>query len=298
MVFRLSAEEALERYYRIYHAVGGSQHAIRGSRPEERTERLKGAIHDLFIASNLPQDERLLRHNYRSDNCLLYVCPLVYSKNLTSYRVVFVASMADISVCRKLMNYVSREQSTLNPTIVDAIRAVVAFPGLFDPVSIGTTTREEQFISCKFFFNNPTKQALQEAKPYFGPGRQVAAIVSLGCGKALPPSISSTLNEADYVELLEIVATDSEKVSEDMERLIGQSNYTHRRVYFRFSVDRILDESGDQRLVGKIISNTLGYLVKEQTGRSLDECVSACEIPGHATLGDLSRLFIYEQDLY
>ncbi|KIM24848.1 hypothetical protein M408DRAFT_227307, partial [Serendipita vermifera MAFF 305830] len=278
VVFRLSAKEAMYRFFDIYQSVigrnGETPSFMDEGNAKHRTDRLKRVICDLLELHRLPEDEPLLDRDQRRDTCLVVIC---------------VASVVDMSICRKFKNYRGREYSPWNPTVMDAICATVASPLLFDPVRIGELGSEECFVSCKFYFSNPTKQALQEACEAFGSDQQVYAIVSLGCGKTPPAAIAGSMDAMEYTKILEIVASDSEQVAEDMERQIGPSDSTQRRVFYRFSLDHVFDQVGGQRHHEILLSYTERYLGREIVNKRLAECIDACHTPGRATLEDLTR---------
>ncbi|KIM26364.1 hypothetical protein M408DRAFT_50543, partial [Serendipita vermifera MAFF 305830] len=130
-----------------------------------RSERLVLATKEVLDRLGVPHTTRLAGDIDRSAGCHVSIC----------------YSLASISGCRMFRNYKSK-RSSYNPTIVEAVRATWATPGLFSSVFTGNGPQQEEIISAVNGFNNPTLQAVQEAREIYGTGKAVSAFLSLGNG--------------------------------------------------------------------------------------------------------------------
>lgn len=188
-------------------------------------------------------------------------------------------SAVNLSHCALFRNYASR-QASHNPTVVQAIRAVWATPGMFSSIHIGPGNFPEEIVSAVTGFNNPILEVLKEAHSVFGPDATVSCLLSLGAGRAPIRSISSDgLNTS---KILEQLAMDCEKTAEEAGRRIGRLD-----IYFRFSVDRGLEFDTPHSPIESITAHTGQYLLDEGVSNGLDGCIRSCEKKGRATLEQL-----------
>ncbi|KIM26368.1 hypothetical protein M408DRAFT_48117, partial [Serendipita vermifera MAFF 305830] len=130
-----------------------------------RSERLGLEIKDVLEKLGVPSTTRLAGDIERSVGCRVSIC----------------YSSASIAGCRMFRNYQSK-RSSYNPTIVEAVIACWATPGLFSSIFIGNGPQQEEIISAVNGFNNPTLQAVQEARELYGDNRALSALLSLGSG--------------------------------------------------------------------------------------------------------------------
>lgn len=185
------------------------------------------------------------------------------------HRAVVTAPTANLSACRLIRTYsVARRQ--YNETIVNAMLAALATPPLFHPVRIGWGwERQEHVISGSMGFNNPTKEAIEEAKRIFGEDRSISVIINLGSGLQNPPRLdSSTTNE--LYETLGNIVCDSEKVADELSR-----RFAHSSIYHRFSVDRGMESRAptawEEDVLANICTQTKAYI--ERISLSLDAAI-------------------------
>ncbi|KIM26362.1 hypothetical protein M408DRAFT_313754, partial [Serendipita vermifera MAFF 305830] len=134
-----------------------------------RSERLDLAIKEVLDKLDVSHSTRLAGDIERSLGCRVSIC----------------YASASIAGCRMFRNYQSK-QFSYNPTIVEAVRACWATPGLFSSIFIRSGPQSEEIISAVNGFNNPTLQAVQEARELYGINRAVSAVLSLGSGKNGP----------------------------------------------------------------------------------------------------------------
>ena len=184
--------------------------------------------------------------------------------------------------CSLFRNYESR-QSSYNPTVIQAIRAVWATPGLFPSVRIGPGVMEEEIVSAASGFNNPTLEILKEAHQAFGPDATVSCLLSLGAGRVAIRSVTSDGTPAS--KALEQLAMDCEKTADEVQRRIGRLG-----IYFRFSVDRGLDFDGSFSPMGNITAHTGQYLLDDAVNRGIDTCIQSSERDSRVTLEQICKM--------
>ncbi|KIM20141.1 hypothetical protein M408DRAFT_30615 [Serendipita vermifera MAFF 305830] len=214
-----------------------------------RSERLVLATRIVLEKLEVAHDTRLVGDIDRSAGCRVSIC----------------YSSASIAGCRMFRNYTSK-QSSYNPTIVEAIRACWATPGLFSSIPIGAASQKEDIISAVNGFNNPTLQAVQEAKELYRPNRPLSSFLSLGSGKNGPTSIHSDGFLHDTVQ-------QTEMTEENIEREFG-----HSGVYYRLSPE-YTTQSGSfdirDNQFGSISSYTRAYLERVAVMRSMESFLRA-----------------------
>jgi hypothetical protein len=165
-------------------------------------------------------------------------------------------------------NYQSPQQSGTEVTLVEALRAAWATPGLIAPKLVGPTGREEELVSAVNGFNNPIQEAIKEAYTTFGPDARIACLLSLGSGQRGVIS----LDEKDVTprKLGMQMVTDSDIVAEEVRKRIGRL-----RIYHRLSVDRGLEGwELFRRGFGVIKSHVDAYLSKDAVNGILEDCLN------------------------
>lgn len=190
-------------------------------------------------------------------------------------RAVCVVPIANMSSCRLLRNYES-PHSSYDPSLLEAIRATSAMPTLFESVHLGSEGRQEEFISGGVRFNNPIWMAIEEAQNIFGPSRPVSCLLSIGSGVSPPVSLGK--QEADMVNLIRQIQTDSQAAAELANKRIGDLG-----VYFRFSVDRGLEDKISD--LGDVTSHSLAYIHTKETSDKLNRCVAIADRSSRVTIG-------------
>lgn len=136
-------------------------------------------------------------------------------------------------------------------TIWQVARATSAATTFFKPIRVGRD--EIEFIDAGFGYNNPCEVLIAEAQAQF-PNRKMQ-VLSIGTGLGDVVSISDT--RKSILKALKSMATTSRKVDS---RLVEQ--YSDEGVYFRFNVDRGLDDVtlSDWEKSSKISAHTRNYL--------------------------------------
>jgi hypothetical protein len=187
---------------------------------------------------------------------------------------------ASLSHCRMLRNYNS-VHSSYNPTIVEAIRIAWATPGLFSSIRVGPDLMQETLISAVNSVNNPTPKAVEEAHSAFGKDQRVSCLLSLGTGQPVVRWLNT-----DGLDVDQMVARDTEVTAEQLKR-----RYTGLGIYFRLSVDRVLDfRNGSQDIeenAGMVISCASSYMETHDASEILDHCLRSSHQASHITVENL-----------
>ncbi|CAJ0544308.1 Ff.00g035520.m01.CDS01 [Fusarium sp. VM40] len=162
-------------------------------------------------------------------------------------------------------------------TIWQVARATSAATTFFKPIRVGRDDIE--FIDAGFGYNNPCEVLIAEAQAQF-PNRKKMQVLSIGTGLGDVVSISDT--RKSILKALKSMATTSRKVDS---RLVEQ--YSDEGVYFRFNVDRGLDDVtlSDWEKSSKISAHTRNYLEENRRAtRRFINCLTQHIEVNHATI--------------
>ncbi|KIM22344.1 hypothetical protein M408DRAFT_291301, partial [Serendipita vermifera MAFF 305830] len=199
--------------------------------------------------------------------------------------VLYAATSTNVTHPHIFRTYSSRG-SSLNPTIVEAICATVAIQSHFLPVTIGPRRTQESFIGGALGSNNPTRLLLQEASDVFGKNRQIAQIISLGCGLPRVLSMSSSENRS-MDQILKEMTTDCETVANEL-----ASRLSNIDAYLRLNVIRGMEsfEMKDWDHLGVICTHTAAYLAMGAVSESINSSLRRFQARmGSVTLSLLSQ---------
>jgi predicted acylesterase/phospholipase RssA len=193
--------------------------------------------------------------------------------------------VSNLSNCRLIRTY-RGPSAEHNFTIIEAIQAATALPGWFPPVKTGPAHSKEWMAGGATCYNNPTKQALEEAKRVFGPDHKASIILSLGSGHRHPQSLHNGVKEG-LQHVLDDLAQSGEQTAEELSQRFDNSTF-----YNRFSVDPGLEKVSitgwTEDELGTITSHTKVYTQKVFSSIStVAELLLKNE--GCVTLGQLSR---------
>jgi hypothetical protein len=172
-------------------------------------------------------------------------------------------------------------RSSYNPTILEAVHASWATPGIFSSIRLGANLMREEIVSAVNGFNNPTLEVIKEAKDIFGKERRVSCLLSLGAGQA---EVRSTASK-DYTTK---TAQDTETIARESQRRLGSLG-----IYFRFSVERGMDLEcaiGEETF-GAIATHTSVYLEGDDNAKRLDRFITISGSTNRVTLDHLCELF-------
>lgn len=199
-------------------------------------------------------------------------------------RAITVIPASNLSNCRLLRTYRAASPE-YNCTIVEAALAAMAHPAWFPAVKIGPNYCKETLIGGNAGFNNPTKNALEEAKRVFGVEQRVSVVISLGSGQKPPQSLVNPAIK-ELQESLGEMALNGGGVDEELGRRFAKSSF-----YYRFSVNPAMGEititDWDEDKLGAIVGHTKAYIEKISSPLSVvvDLLLKA---EGSAILGQLS----------
>jgi predicted acylesterase/phospholipase RssA len=211
----------------------------------------------------------------------------VFTYRLCSFtRIVCATPLVDMKFCRLFRNFNTQHVSE-NPTIVEAIMATCSTLDIFEPVPVGLDRRKEDFVSGSYSAANPINELIKEAHELFGPERAVSCIMSVGVGGTPFVSLAHHPTTID-AKLLETVATNAEKVAEEVERRLGKLN-----VYFRFTVNRGLDAPQSHDQFGFIEGLTKAYLQTEAVNEKVDRVLRFLLEPGRIQIDRICKYLIH-----
>ncbi|KAF8592974.1 FabD/lysophospholipase-like protein, partial [Ceratobasidium sp. AG-I] len=127
-------------------------------------------------------------------------------------------------------------------TIVEAVRATTATPGMFKRAWIEEQTVKTGYVGGALGCNNPTVHAISEVEMVF-PGRPICTILSVGSGQLRSASIPalrrlSPFLPSNLTHTFNSIATDCERTNQELcHRFRYSSN-----VYFRFNAEHGLQD--------------------------------------------------------
>jgi len=189
-----------------------------------------------------------------------------------------VAVLAATSAYADTSPHVFRNDLATPPfKIIDAALATSAMAGLFPAVSLGHPPI--QFIDAGIAgYNNPTEVALYQAHSIW-PNRDTI-ILSLGTGTQKIVDTTGRNHWGQFADLSQKLIESCEHVHDRLFRS------QHPLSYFRFSVDRGLEEVGVKEWKeagddGRLAGITSAYLRKAEIDRHLNYCVQVVNSGGH-----------------
>ncbi|CAE6439650.1 unnamed protein product [Rhizoctonia solani] len=257
---RMSVEMAIEEYAKLVKEVFKEKKL--GGRTMYKQTKLEEALKALIRKATGDEGEKM---NQGQDNsgCKTMVFAMARHNLNAGLPVMFRSYTA-----------------TTNPgpdcAIWEAVCATMAHPDLFKGVDIVESGVVQSFIGGELGCSNPLGHVLAEVKRVY-PGHQVGCIVSIGAGHARTIRMPNPVwwNRAQDVMVMRDMATDSERVAEEMAlRFEGASG-----VYFRFDVDHGMQDmkDGSWEKLGEAMQHTRAYLQKSETNRKLQDLTRVSE---------------------
>lgn len=167
-------------------------------------------------------------------------------------------------------------------TILEAVRATWASPGLFTSIFVGPPNYQEEFVGGDCTFSNPTKEAMQEAYRTFHVARQVGSLISLGF--SMPRAVSLTLNSADSNLRLsdKVVFLDTERAAIETRDKLRETG-----IYHRYAIQPTQDAlySLHSDAVARIVGETKSFISLADS--ELNECITELSSHFNVTLKDI-----------
>ncbi|KAG8746921.1 hypothetical protein FRC10_003092 [Ceratobasidium sp. 414] len=269
---RMSVDEAMECFSEIVSQVFSKKKLWgEGSYKATILEKIVGQMVSKYAGS---VDARMWDDAVNDEGCKTIVC------------ATSIHSVGDITLFR---SYRSWRNEAPDCTIIQAVRATTARPGLFKPVEIEENHIKLPFADAGLGCNNPTALMLEEVSSIF-PEREVGCVISVGTGQAqvvsIPKSRRISWNSSkDSIMALQRIATDCEQTAQVIEkRFLDTPN-----IYFRFNVEQGLQDTGMAELgrLPEIAAHARHYnqIIDSKLKRAVHAVVSADALVPAAQLG-------------
>ncbi|KAF8594058.1 FabD/lysophospholipase-like protein [Ceratobasidium sp. AG-I] len=212
-------------------------------------------------------DARMINLEDQPDGCRVLVCTRTAD-----------AIRAGITTCIRTYR-VSANQGP-DCTIVEAVRATTATPGMFKQAQIREHGVAVPYVGGGLECNNPTDRLLADMSMVF-PERPVACVVSIGCGQhhsgSVPHArIYDAFLPSKLLRVTQAIATDCERTHQYLAR-----RFEHAKdVYFRFNTEHgIQDFNRDDltKLPG-VQAHAQVYLQDASVNASMNSAVEAASL--------------------
>jgi hypothetical protein len=184
-----------------------------------------------------------------------------------SSRFIGATTTGDVAYLVKFRSYEVREGPTFNCPIWQAAYAALAYPNTVAPVKIGDNLIEQICISGEIVWSNPTQEAVKEFEANW-PRQKLACLASIGTEHGGPIQIDATDLVGTFNLVIERVATDRERIAQDI-----AYRFHGRKVYFRINVERGLQQDIKQLTLGDIETHTRNYLCSPGVTESIDKLI-------------------------
>ncbi|KAH8833280.1 hypothetical protein DL96DRAFT_1493211, partial [Flagelloscypha sp. PMI_526] len=186
--------------------------------------------------------------------------------NVVRKTFVCAASSHNVAHPRLFRNYQTRANASPDCPIWQAGRATTALPEVFNPIVIGQELIGETFSSGEVRWINPADELTREASDVFNATRHIACIVSIGSGH---PQHLSLLH--DRADIFRRMASDCEKLADDLERRFYHTSDVYRRVNVKQGFQGL--DRFDVVTLEQVVSHTRAFLLSARTIFNLDSLV-------------------------
>jgi hypothetical protein len=184
-----------------------------------------------------------------------------------SFRFVGATTTGDVTYLVKFRSYEVREGPTFNCPIWQAAYAALAYPDTVAPVSIGDNIIEQVCISGEIGWSNPTQEVVKEFEVKWS-RQKLACLTSIGAGNDGPVRIDTEDIAGTFDLAIERVATDRERIAQDI-----AYRFHGRNMYFRLNVDRGLQQDNKRVTLGDIETHTRNYLCSPGVTEPIDRLI-------------------------
>ncbi|KAF8595353.1 FabD/lysophospholipase-like protein [Ceratobasidium sp. AG-I] len=147
-------------------------------------------------------------------------------------------------------------------TIIEAVRATMAMPGMFKIASIVEQNIKSRYVGGGLGCNNATAHMLAEVETAL-PGRPVATVLSVGSGQLHSASVPDRSRLSQFlpsklVQTLGSIAMDCEKTHQELSRRFEHTP----NLYFRFSAEQGMQDidQSDLARLPEVRAHTQNYL--------------------------------------
>ncbi|KAF8598112.1 FabD/lysophospholipase-like protein [Ceratobasidium sp. AG-I] len=194
-------------------------------------------------------DARMMDPEDHSDRCKVMVCARTAD-----------AIRAGITTCIRTYR-VSANQGP-DCTIVEAVRATTATPGMFKRAQIKEQGVAISYVGGGLECNNPTEKLLADISLVF-PEQPIACVVSIGCGQQHSGNVpDANMYDAflpsKLLSMMQRITTDCERTHQDL-----ASRFEHAEgVYFRFNTEHGMQDvnQSDAMKVSQVQAHAQVYL--------------------------------------
>jgi hypothetical protein len=280
----MSVKDAQEAFYDLHAAVFKNNKES----PEKRALILENEMKKLLDAHDLPHETQMSDFSSPGSSKVYVVvsnaCILLTSAYI---RALCYSPIARLDSYKFFRNYESPQQITEDVTLIEALRATWASPGVLPPISIGPKGCGEMVMSAGNGFANPIREIIKEAYHIFGARAKLSCLLSLGSGFRGVVALDNGRN------ITHGVCIDCDRVSREVKRGIARLN-----IYYRLSVDHGLERWDQFRPeFGTMKSHVDDYLGRDEPSNDLDRCVTASITEAVVTLDKIRELTICEISL-
>ncbi|KAF8602162.1 FabD/lysophospholipase-like protein [Ceratobasidium sp. AG-I] len=193
-------------------------------------------------------DARMIDSEGQSDGCKVMVC----------------ARTADAIRAGTTCIRTYRVSANQGPecTIVEAVRATTAAPGMFKRAHIKEQGVTVSYVGGGLGCNNPTDKLLVDIATVF-PERPIACVVSIGCGQVHSGDVpDATIYDAflpsKLLPVMQSIAMDCDETHQDLAR-----RFEHAKdAYFRFNTEHGMQgiDQSDATMLSKVQAHAQAYL--------------------------------------
>ncbi|KAF8603241.1 FabD/lysophospholipase-like protein [Ceratobasidium sp. AG-I] len=194
-------------------------------------------------------DARMIDSENRKNQCKVIVCAMPAD-----------AMRGGIPSCIRTYRVAANQGPDC--TIVEAVRATMATPGMFKRAWIEEQSVKIGYLGGGLGCNNMTTRMLDEAELVF-PGRPLATVLSVGSGQLRSASVPERkkyqqLLPSKLLATLESFAMDCEKTNQELSRRFGHTTNT----YFRFNAEQGMQDicQSDVARLPEVQAHTRSYL--------------------------------------
>ncbi|CAK7223200.1 hypothetical protein SBRCBS47491_005129 [Sporothrix bragantina] len=259
---RMTVDECIEAYTSLSDKVF-----------EKKSHRIKinGKLQGRFDAVELAETiKQILRVRDHDEDMLL-------KDDGASCKVFVCATSKETSDIVCLTSYRSPRSDNsdlLNSTKVwQACRATSAATGFFDPIAIGPF--DEEFVDGALGANNPIYVLWNQARDVWGDDLQnkLQCVVSIGTGV---PNLKPVRDDVLRIwATLKDLVTETEKTAQQFHR--DKSNLDNEGRYYRFNVDRGLEEIGleESKKKREIAAATRRYVESQTVFKQIQACANS-----------------------
>lgn len=165
-------------------------------------------------------------------------------------------------------------------TIVEAVRATTAMPGMFKRAHIKEQGVPVSYVGGGLDCNNPTNKLLEDISLVF-PNQPIACVISIGCGQLHSGNIRDSkvydrFLPSKLLPVMQSIATDCEKTHQDLAHRFEQTE----GVYFRFNTEHGMQgiNQSDATKLSEVQAHAQVYLRDVLVNASIERAAKAASL--------------------